>query len=510
MASKLSKHIRSFAASSFINSFKVKQASQWVTSTSYPAGSVCFNSNTKYITIAGGTSGGSAPTHQSGSISDGGVTWQFVEVIEPVNTYKGNLYVAIGHADDWVAEPTPDTVSTSDLEDTQTLYNTITYKALSSGDFSQSIRRVDWTTGTVYAMYNPSTDLFNDTSNFFIVTDDNNIYKCLDNNNGGQSTAKPTGKSINNLVLTADGYVWKFMGEVTSDTFVTDTHIPVEYKFFDDGSVQYLVQNNAKKGSVSAFNILSQTGTFVTPSTSVVGDGTGLAVHAVKDGSDHIRQVIVDTEGQDYTTDTYVTVKESSAVGSGATVHATIVGGVITGITVDTGGTGYTSNPLVIIVGDGSGATATSVRTGNVVSSFTIGSGGTGYTWAKIFVIAGSVGAVAKAIMAPANGHGSNILSELNATNVTINVKLLSNAHLQTGVGSDFRQISLITDLKNYDGSFANASHLIGTGHPEFTNNLSSLNKAKAGSGVLLYLSNIAPVTRSVGQEEQIKVTLTF
>ena len=43
-----------------------------------------------------------------------------------------------------------------------------------------------------FAMYK-QTNINLYTSNFFVLTDQNNVYKCLYNNKGGQSTVKPAG-----------------------------------------------------------------------------------------------------------------------------------------------------------------------------------------------------------------------------------------------------------------------------------------------------------------------------
>lgn len=47
----------------------------WTASTKYAAGSYAWNNGNVYYTSAGGTSGSSAPTHSSGTTSDGGVSW---------------------------------------------------------------------------------------------------------------------------------------------------------------------------------------------------------------------------------------------------------------------------------------------------------------------------------------------------------------------------------------------------------------------------------------------------
>ena len=53
------------------------QPKQWVTSTAFAAGSYCSNNGIYYKTTAGGTTGATVPTHTSGSVSDGGVTWTY-------------------------------------------------------------------------------------------------------------------------------------------------------------------------------------------------------------------------------------------------------------------------------------------------------------------------------------------------------------------------------------------------------------------------------------------------
>ena len=42
------------------------------------------------------------------------------------------------------------------------------------------------------------------------MTDDFNVYKCLDNNSDAASTVKPTGTSTS-ILSTGDGYKWKYM-----------------------------------------------------------------------------------------------------------------------------------------------------------------------------------------------------------------------------------------------------------------------------------------------------------
>ena len=69
-----------------------------------------------------------------------------------------------------------------------------------------------------------------------------------------------------------------------------------------------------------------------------------------------------------------------SGGGTGATAVATVSGGVITGVTLTSGGSGYTSAPTITFSGGGTGATAVAmVSPGGVVTGLTLTSGGTGY-----------------------------------------------------------------------------------------------------------------------------------
>jgi FtsP/CotA-like multicopper oxidase with cupredoxin domain len=88
--------------------------------------------------------------------------------------------------------------------------------------------------------------------------------------------------------------------------------------------------------------------------------------------------------------------------GSGATATATISGGVITLITVDHGGSGYTSAPGVYIYGGGgSCAAATTTVSGGAVTGVTVTDGGMGFTSVP-FVLIGSSSEVK---MVPAIPH---------------------------------------------------------------------------------------------------------
>jgi len=50
----------------------------WVTSTAYVNGNTVTNAGSHYMALSAGTSGATAPTHNSGAVSDGTVDWLYI------------------------------------------------------------------------------------------------------------------------------------------------------------------------------------------------------------------------------------------------------------------------------------------------------------------------------------------------------------------------------------------------------------------------------------------------
>lgn len=125
----------------------------------------------------------------------------------------------------------------------------ISLKRLSSSTVAHVVPRYTWTNNTVYTAYSVNaTDLYN--TNFYVVTDENNVYKCLNNNGGAPSTVKPTGTSTSAITL-ADGYVWKFMYDIPTSmvsTFLTTSWLPVPVGS-QKTSLQQAVENAAAYGA---------------------------------------------------------------------------------------------------------------------------------------------------------------------------------------------------------------------------------------------------------------------
>ena len=230
-----------------------------------------------------------------------------------------NVYLFIGKTLPWSDENSPPTPVDCVQDQVQAFQNMMSLKLIGLSSVSLVIPRNDWTTGIVYSQYSDAVDLFDPNSSpppFFVISDQLNVYMCLNNNKGALSTIQPTGTATTPITV-ADGYQWKYMYTVSSAdvlNFVTNNWVPVDTLITNDGSNQWLVQQAAVPGTVDRVDMVTE-GTQYTsiPSVAIVGNGTG------------------------------------------ATAVATISGGNVTGITVTAVGSGYTY-ATVSITGGGVGA----------------------------------------------------------------------------------------------------------------------------------------------------------
>ena len=186
-------------------------------------------------------------------------------------------------------------------------------KKVTSSDVSICIPRRNWTTGTVYDYYrhdygnrvtggtstqaanSGATNLFDAT--FYVMSSTFNVYKCLDNNSGANSTVEPTGTS-SSILTTGDGYKWKYMYTLSA---------------------------------TQQSNFLSTDFMAVATNSTVSSAAVDGAVNIVK----------IKTAGSGGTNGTHASVPIRGD-GSGGVCSVTVSGGAVTAVTVTTPGTGYT------------------------------------------------------------------------------------------------------------------------------------------------------------------------
>lgn len=261
-----------------------------------------------------------------------------------------NMYLFIGRPQSWADEAAPDTPIDAVAQEYYYWDDMIALKRIQSSDVSHGIIRRNWTTGKYYDIYrhdyNGTTagvdidsggattpaSLFD--ANFFVVTDDYTVYKCINNRNPSTnavaaSTVKPTGTSTS-IITTADGYQWKYMFSISpADVlkFVSTDFIPVKSVGTNPGTsdpyyTQYLVEAAAVDGGLSNIQITATgSGYGSVPTVVITGDGTGAAATAVVNGG-AVTSINISNAGTGYT---YATVSFTGGSPSVAATAAAII-----------------------------------------------------------------------------------------------------------------------------------------------------------------------------------------
>lgn len=209
-----------------------------------------------------------------------------------------NYYITIGKIDEWQDKSLK---PTNTLATYRSLWNNmIGGKAISKDRVSLVIPRINWTQNVLYSMYDDADEnLYN--KNFYVMTDDRNVYVCLDNNNGEPSTIKPTGTGTANMEL-SDGYVWKYMYTVSIDDlakFDVDNYIPITNSPIE-GSNQSIIMKAAIPGTIDAIKVENGGLGYVNPVVNITGDGEGASAQAVLNGTS-IEKIKILTPGKNYT-----------------------------------------------------------------------------------------------------------------------------------------------------------------------------------------------------------------
>jgi hypothetical protein len=255
---------------------------------------------------------------------------------------QDNYYLAIGRSDVWNATDTPPVTSDSDIAAFSfvqtTRHSLMSYKRVFGA--SLVIPRVNWTSGTTYYAYSDQLSEINVAANPYYVMNDNlRVYVCLEqakNSIGATipSTVKPTGV-VSKPFTTSDGYVWQYLYQVgpgDANSFMTSNFIPVQHIATDDAAIsaveveQKKLQDSAVSGAILGVEVLSQ--------------------------------------GSGYTGTVTFNFSED---GVGAAASANLSGGTITHVKLDSdnagnilNGSGY-RNSAVTVVGTGNGATVRAV-----------------------------------------------------------------------------------------------------------------------------------------------------
>jgi len=264
--------------------------------------------------------------------------------------------------------------------------------------------------------------------NFYVVTDEFNVYKCLDNNNNALSTYKPVGTTVDPVIM-PDGYMWKYMYSIPialRNKFLTEAYMPVvtaiRPQFYSSGAIQTV--KIEKRGQNYTYANISVTGDgnreldplFIIGS-NISNQGSGYLSATVdisapfasstwtsnisvllgqkyKHGNNIYEVTLPGTTANPAPTHGSGIVSNGSAalkyIGTVARATATVSANQVTAINligavrevvITDGGLGYTNAPTVNITGGGgSGVNASLIMGGTSVRTAVISNSGDDYT----------------------------------------------------------------------------------------------------------------------------------
>lgn len=136
-------------------------------------------------------------------------------------------------------------------------------------------------------------------------------------------------------------------------------------------------------------------------------------------------------------------------------VQQAAIPGQVMGFKILSGGTGYSNQTGLSILGSGSNATVNITTSGGVITTVTVTNRGSGYTTATLNVPTGS-GFTYEPILSPVRGHGSDPVSELGAKYVLIRTSInYDEGDGDFPVINEYRKILLIANPLLADGADA-------------------------------------------------------
>jgi len=318
---------------------------------------------------------------------------QFIQdVWNEIIDSDNNFYIGLGHSQSF---PNGDTVPTPKVtrkDERSIRENIMAVKRVA--DYSFVVPRHDWISGTIYSAYD-DTIAGHPVTPYYVLTDENQVYICIERGTDitgapQPSTVKPTGSSINPFFNAADGYTWKFLYTI---------------------------------GSASSTRFLSANYMPVKIQRQLDSDGIGGITSIASD---------VEQKG----------------------IQDSAVDGQLAGFIVDSGGTGYSTAPDVIIRGNGTTAAAIATVSGGAVTKITfeqdsnnVAKLGQGYDYGDLIigsvVSGGGTGAAGTIKFGPEGGFGADPRDDLRAKAIMFNVKPDGTEDGEFPVDISFRQICL-------------------------------------------------------------------
>jgi hypothetical protein len=415
------------------------------------------------------------------------------EFLKSVDSDESNYYLFIGKSLPWGtlnSELSPSIALDTMDEERRIWDEMLGLKKISTLDSSLVIRRSDWKANTIYAIFDDKNkDLLNEPTqekiefaanqgqnifagNFYVLTDNYDIFVCLENNNNSISQIKPERSGTSNdLLKLDDGYVWKYMTTIkTSDAikFLTDSWIPVKTLLQPDDSAQFQVQESSVPGSILSVVIESAGQNYV--------QLTGLQLSSVVNNQPQVGQSTAIISNTD-TNNIGVLINSRLHINSNISTKILNVqdnNGILT-VILDSiiPEEGILSNnvtllPDILIESNTESNFPVKMKpvlNNGQLSKIDILSNGKNISFIKLKVIQNTnQTANIRAVISPVKGLGKDIEKDLGAIFVMLNAKLEYNTNdSDFPLTNDYRQIGIIKNVLSSDETLATTNSLDAT-----------------------------------------------
>lgn len=419
-------------------------------------------------------------------------------VSEPASTL---LYACYGKNTPWPNDASPNTAIDRISDKNEIWRDLIAGKKITGNDISLVTKRFNWIANTVYQQYDDASgSLYDANTNFYVLTSNYNVYKCLFNNNGANSTIEPT-YTTSSTSTEADGYIWKYMYTLNTkeiQRFLSYDWLPVKTLTLDDGSAQWSVQENAIDGAIHVILVSNSGSNYTNTSNLVVtitGDGSGANATAyVNTVSNTVANIVMTSVGTGYT---FATVAISGGGGSGANARAIIspFGGHGSNPLYELGGKNVMFDVLISGSEDGSLVTTNDFRQISIIKD------PIKYSSSNAF----SNSLFTQYLTLAIAGSGPEYIDdEYVYQGSSLSTSTFSGRILKWDSANNLMRLTEYTGTPTtttLNGLISGANRYItSTVNPNLKNR----------SGQVLYIDNITPVTRSTDQTENFKIVIKY
>lgn len=261
------------------------------------------------------------------------------DLLNDIQNSSNEYYIGIGKSDVFDNFNDNPTVPVNSLFEEKEFRNNLqSIKKIEVTNATLVVKRVNWSSGTIYSGWDNSIDHSTTLPPCYVLTNSKDVYICLESGKNSDgitvpSVIEPHFENLNfpyeQPFTTSDGYVWKFLFSLSTEqirNILSSNHFPIqEHATSTSGSDiedrQFAVKGSSIGGQIiSVFVADGGSGYSIAPTLEIEGEGSEATATAhIKNGQ--LIRVEMTNYGKDYIN---ANIKVNSNVGSGAILRPII------------------------------------------------------------------------------------------------------------------------------------------------------------------------------------------